>query len=43
MGEQRLTDLAILSNEKDLANSINLQDVVNDFAGSDRNRRIALV
>ena len=27
MGEQKLTDLAILSNEKDLANSINLQDV----------------
>ena len=42
MTEQRLTDLAILSIEKELANDISLDDVVDLFAARDKNSRIVL-
>ena len=42
MTEQRLTDLAILSIEKELSNDISLDDVVDLFAARDKNSRIVL-
>ena len=42
MTEQQLTDLAILSIEKELANDISLDDVVDLFAARDKNSRIVL-
>ena len=42
MTEQRLTDLAILSIEKELAGGLSLEAVVNEFASNDKNRRIVL-
>ncbi len=43
MGEDRLTDLAILSIEREISNTLVLDDVVTEFAGLDHNRRIMLV
>ena len=43
MTEQRLTDLAILAIEKELASDLSLDAVVNEFATVDKNRRIVLV
>ena len=43
MGETRLTDLAVLSIEKELSCNINFDEVVTEFAGVDKNRRIILV
>ena len=43
MTEQRLTDLAILSIEKELTCEISLDAVVDQFATTDKNRRIVLV
>ena len=40
MSEQRLTDMAILSIERDLADSLKLDDIVDEFAK--KNRRIML-
>ena len=42
MGEQRLTDLAVLSVERELSSALSLDDVVTEFSGLDRNRRIVL-
>lgn len=42
MGEDRLSDSAILSIERDLASSIKYEEIINDFATSDNNRRITL-
>ena len=42
MSEQRLTDLAVLSIEKELSQSLSLDEVVQNFSGSDKNRRIQL-
>ena len=42
MSEQRLTDLAILSIERELSNLISLDEVVDRFRSSDCNRRITL-
>lgn len=42
MAEERLVDLAMLSSEKDLAQSICLEEVINEFNGFDKNRRIML-
>ena len=43
MTEQRLVDLAVLSIERDIAQQLEIDDVINKFAFSDRNRRIILV
>ena len=43
MTEQRLIDLAVLSIERELSKQISLDQVVNDFASTDKNRRILLV
>ena len=40
MSEQRLTDIAILSIERDLADSLILDDIVDEFAK--KNRKISL-
>ena len=43
MGEDYLSDLAILSIEKDIASHIlDYDEVINDFASADNNRRIVL-
>ncbi len=42
MKEERLVDLATLSIERDLSAKISLEQVVRDFAGKDKNRRIIL-
>ena len=42
MGEQRLSDFAVLSVEREISSSLDLEDVVSEFGGIDRNRRIAL-
>ena len=42
MNEQRLSDLAILSIERELSNNLSLDDVVTEFSGVDQNRRILL-
>ena len=43
MTEQRLIDLAVLSIERELSKQISLDQVVNEFASKDKNRRILLV
>ena len=43
MTEQRLIDLAVLSIERELSKKISLEQVVNEFASKDKNRRILLV
>ena len=43
MTQQRLVDLAILSIEKEMSTNLSLNDVVNQFASSDKNRRITLI
>ena len=40
--EKRLTDIALLSIETDLSDSISLDDVVTEFEGKDKNRTIML-
>ena len=42
MSEQRLIDLAILSIERELSNSISLDEVIDTFHTEDHNRRIML-
>ena len=42
MNQQRLADLAILTIEKEVADSINIDDILVEFASSDKNRRIVL-
>ena len=43
MTQQRLVDLAILSIEKELSKNLSLDNVVNQFASYDKNRRITLM
>ena len=43
MTEQWLTDLAILSIEKELTNELPLNAIVTKFAARDKNRRIVLM
>ncbi len=43
MTEQRLTDLAFLSIEKELTSELSLDAVVTEFASADNNRRIVLM
>ena len=43
MTEQRLVDLAILSVERDIAQQLEIDTVIDRFAYSDKNRRITLV
>ena len=43
MGEQRLADLGSLSIEKEISKSINIDDVIVEFVGIDKNRRIVLI
>ena len=43
MTQQRLVDLAILSIEKELSQNLSLDNVVNEFASRDKNRRIILM
>ena len=43
MSEQRLVDLAILSIEKELAQNLSLDEIVDKFAAEDKNRRIMLL
>ena len=42
MNKQRLSDLAILSIERELSSNVSLDDVVTEFSGVDGNRRILL-
>ena len=42
MCEQRLTDLAILSIEKEISGMFSLDEVIDRFAGIDQNRRMLL-
>ena len=42
MSEQWLVDLAVLSIAKDLSQQLSLEEVINQFAGRDKNRRIML-
>ena len=42
MGEQRLSDIAILSIERDLSNKISFDDVMERFECGDKNRTIIL-
>ena len=42
MNEQRLSDLAILSIERELSSNVSLDDAVTEFSGVDGNRRILL-
>ena len=39
MPEQRLVDLAIISIEKELAQNLSLDDIVDKFVAEDKNRR----
>ena len=43
MTQKRLVELAILSIEKELSNNLSLDNVVNEFASYDKNRRITLM
>lgn len=43
MGEQRLTDLAVLSIERELSQGLSLDEIVDQFAGEDNNHRIVLL
>ena len=42
MSEQRLTDIPVLSMEKDLADSLSFDDILQEFEGTDKNRSIIL-
>ena len=42
MNQQRLADLAILTIDKEVADSINIDDILVEFASSDKNRCIVL-
>ena len=42
MNKQRLSDLAMLSIERELSSNVSLDDVVTEFSGVDGNRRILL-
>ena len=42
MNKKRLSDLAILSIERELSSNVSLDDVVTEFSGVDGNRRILL-
>ena len=42
MTEQRLVDLAVLSIERELSKQISIDEVINEFASKDKNRRILL-
>ncbi len=43
MGEDRLSDLAILSIERDMAsNTLDYEQIIDEFASADKNRRIVL-
>ena len=42
MGEQRLTDLATLSVERELSGSLELDCVIDEFMNRDKNRKIIL-
>ena len=43
MGEQRLADLASISIEKEISNTIIIDEVINEFVAIDKNRRIQLM
>ena len=43
MTEKRLADIALLSIENDISDTISLDDVVTDFGGKDKNRTIMLL
>lgn len=43
MSEQRLSDLATISIERDLAVRLSLDEIVDKFAAEDKNRRIMLI
>ena len=43
MTEQRLTDISILSIERELSKKISLDTVVSKFEGIDKNRSIVLL
>ena len=42
-GKERVTDLAILSIEREISNALVLDDVITEFAGLDQNQRILLL
>lgn len=42
MAEERLSDLAVLSIEREMVSSIDLDRIIDDFASGDQNRRIIL-
>ena len=42
MSEQRLVDLAVLSIEHNISKSLLLDEIVDNFASQDRNRKILL-
>ena len=42
MSEQRLSDISLLSIEKDLSKKINFEDVIDKFESGDKNRSIIL-
>ena len=41
MGQERLSDLALLSIEKELVETINFDDVINNFASA-KSRKVVL-
>ena len=43
MGDERLSNLAILSIERELSDAINLEKVVTEYSGLNNNRRIAFI
>ena len=43
MIDSKLSDLAILSIEKEIAQEIEDDNIIDEFAGSDKNRRIILI
>ncbi len=42
MGEQRLTDLAVLAVERDLSYNIEIPVILEEFKNRDKNRKITL-
>jgi len=42
MCKERLSDLAVLSIEKDMCSKINVDEVITDFGKADQKRRIKL-
>ena len=42
MAQNRLSSLAVLSIEREIAQKIDHDDVIDEFASSDKNRRIVL-